>query len=141
MNHATTIVPVWVRVVTGLVALLNLAYGLSGYFAPAGILPGLNADTTATLNAAHVFSARNVAIGIALLLVATRGIPESIAIVMIIRLLVEVQDLVLLILGGNDISNLLMPFAFIVLELMVIVTMFKIVGERDKNVHTIPSQT
>ena len=40
MSPAAKLVPTWVRIVAGLVALLNLAYGLSGYFAPAGILPG-----------------------------------------------------------------------------------------------------
>ena len=89
---------------------------------------GLNADTPATLNAAHIFSARNVAIGIALLIVLIVGVPESIAIVMIIRLLVETQDLVLQILAGATLPTLLMPIVFMVIELVVIVTMVRIVG-------------
>ncbi|MBV5331091.1 hypothetical protein JZU69_01470, partial [bacterium] len=109
------------------------AYGLSGYFTPAGILPGLSADTAASLNAAYIFSARNVAIGIALGIVSLRGVPESIAIVMIIRFLVEAQDLILSIIAGNPLTALLMPIVFIAVELTIIVTMFKIVGERDKH--------
>ena len=128
MSLAAKLVPVWVRVVTGLVALLNLAFGLSGYFAPASILPGLSADTLATLNAAYIFSARNVAIGIALLLVAIVGVPESIAIVTIIRFLVEAQDFVLQLLKGAPMTALLMPLAFMVVELVIIVVMFRIVG-------------
>ncbi|MDZ4718345.1 MAG: hypothetical protein SH847_07710 [Roseiflexaceae bacterium] len=128
MNTAAKRVPRWVRIVAGLVALLNLAYGLAGYLVPASILPGLNADTPATLNAAHIFSARNVAIGIALLIVLIVGVPESIAIVMIIRLLVETQDLVLQILAGATLPTLLMPIVFMVIELVVIVTMVRIVG-------------
>ena len=133
MSSAAKLVPTWVRIIAGLVALLNLAYGLSGYFAPADILPGLSADTAASLNAAYIFSARNVAIGIALGIVSLRGVPESIAIVMIIRFLVEAQDLVLSIIAGNPITALLMPIVFIAVELTIIVTMFKIVGERDKH--------
>jgi hypothetical protein len=133
MSPAAKLVPTWVRIVAGLVALLNLAYGLSGYFAPAGILPGLSADTAASLNAAYIFSARNVAIGIALGIVSLRGVPESIAIVMIIRFLVEAQDLILSIIAGNPLTALLMPIVFIAVELTIIVTMFKIVGERDKH--------
>ena len=133
MSSAAKLVPTWVRIIAGLVALLNLAYGLSGYFAPADILPGLSADTAASLNAAYIFSARNVAIGIALGIVSLRGVPESIAIVMIIRFLVEAQDLVLSIIAGNPITALLMPIVFIAAELTIIVTMFKIVGERDKH--------
>ncbi|MBK8823049.1 MAG: DUF4267 domain-containing protein [Anaerolineales bacterium] len=131
MSPAAKLVPTWVRIIAGLVALLNLAYGLSGYFAPADILPGLSADTAASLNAAYIFSARNVAIGIALGIVSLRGVPESIAIVMIIRFLVEAQDLVLSIIAGNPLTALLMPIVFIAVELTIIVTMFKIVGERD----------
>ncbi len=133
MSSAAKLVPTWVRIIAGLVALLNLAYGLSGYFAPADILPGLSADTAASLNAAYIFSARNVAIGIALGIVSLRGVPESIAIVMIIRFLVEAQDLVLSIIAGNPLTALLMPIVFIAVELTIIVTMFKIVGERDKH--------
>jgi len=133
MSPAAKLVPTWVRIVTGLVALLNLAYGLSGYFFPATILPGLSADTAASLNAAYIFSARNVAIGIALGIVSLVGVPETIAIVMIIRFLIESQDLVLSIIAGNAITAILMPIVFIVVELTIIVTMFKIVGERDKH--------
>lgn len=133
MSPAAKLVPTWVRIVAGLVALLNLAYGLSGYFSPATILPGLSADTAASLNAAYIFSARNVAIGIALVIVSLVGVPETIAIVMIIRFLVESQDLVLSIIAGNAATALLMPIVFIVVEVTIIVTMFKIVGERDKH--------
>jgi len=126
MSAAAKLVPIWVRIASGLVALLNLAYGLSGYFAPAGILPGLSADTAASLNAAYNFSARNVAIALALLIVSLVGVPESIAIVMIIRFLVEAQDLVLSIIAGNAVSALLMPIVFMVVEAVIIVTMFRL---------------
>jgi|GEM_PF-783417 len=126
MSPAAKHVPRWVRILAGLVALLNLAYGFAGYLAPATILPGLAADTVATLNAAHVFSARNVAIGVALLIVTLVGVPESIAIVMIIRLLVEAQDLVLQLLAGAALPALLMPITFMVIELVVIVTMVRL---------------
>jgi hypothetical protein len=133
MSPAAKLVPTWVRIVAGLIALLNLVYGLSGYISPSTILPGLSADTAASLNAAYIFSARNVAIGIALVIVSLVGVPEAIAIVMIIRFLVESQDLVLSIIAGNNAAALLMPTVFIVVELTIIVTMFKIVGERDKH--------
>ncbi len=132
MSNAAKLVPKWVRIIAGLVVLLNLAYGLSGYFNPGSILPGLSADTAATLNAAHIFSARNVAIAIALGIVSIVGVPESIAIVMIIRFLVEAQDLVLSIIGGTTFTALLMPIVFIVIELIIIVTMFRLVSTQHK---------
>ena len=54
--------------------------------------------------------------------------PESIAIVMIIRFLVEGQDLVISIRAGAGLPALLMPIAFMVVEAVVIVTMFRLVG-------------
>ncbi len=132
MSPNAKLVPTWVRIVAGAVALLNLAYGLSGYFNPTGILPGLVSNTAEIVNAAHMFSARNVAIALALGIVSMVGVPESIAIVMIIRLLVEGQDLVLTILSGASISALLMPVIFMVVELTVIVTMFRIVGAQHQ---------
>lgn len=47
---------------------------------------------------------------------------------MIIRLLVETQDLVPAILGGATASALLLPLAFMVVEGIVIVTMFRLVA-------------
>ena len=126
MSPAAKLVPTWVRIVSGLVALLNLAFGLSGYFNPTGILSGLTSRTPEILNAAYNFSARNVAIGVALVIVSLVGVPESIAIVMIIRFLVEGQDLVISILAGAGFTALLMPIAFMVVEAVIIVTMFRL---------------
>ena len=126
MSTTAKLVPTWVRIVSGLVALLNLAFGLSGYLNPTGIFSGLTSRTPEILNAAYNFSARNTAIAIALIIVSLVGVPESIAIVMIIRFLVEGQDLVISILAGAGFTALLMPIAFMVVESVIIVTMFRL---------------
>ena len=128
MSSTAKLVPIWVRIVSGIVALLNLAFGLSGYFNPTAILVGLTSRTPEVLNAAYTFSARNTAIAIALAIVSLVGVPESIAIVMIIRFLVEGQDLVISILAGTGFPALLMPIVFMVVEVVIIVTMFRLVG-------------
>jgi hypothetical protein len=126
ISPAAKSVPIWVRVVAGLVALLNLAFGLSGYFSPTTIFTGLADQTPDIVHAAYQFSARNTGIALALIIVSLVGVPESIAIVMIIRFLVEAQDLGIALLGGAGVATLLMPLAFIVVELVVIVTMFRL---------------
>ena len=126
LSTTAKLVPIWVRIISGLVALLNLAFGLAGYFNPTGILSGLTSQTPEILNAAYNFSARNTAIAIALIIVSLVGVPESIAIVMIIRFLVEGQDLVISILAGTGFTALLMPIAFMVAEAVIIVTMFRL---------------
>ena len=135
MSPSAKLVPTWVRVLAGLLALFNLAYGLSGYFAPAGIFPGVDPSTPALLNAVHMFTARNLAIGIALVIVSLVGVPETISILMIIRFLVEAQDLILNIISGAGIGGIAIPIVVMVIEAVIILTMFRIVGERDKASH------
>jgi len=48
----------------------------------------------------HQFDARNVGIGVALMIVAIVGVPETIAILMIVRFLIEAQDLILGLMAG-----------------------------------------
>ncbi len=118
MSDAAKSVPAWARILVGLIALLNLGFGIMGYISPgAAGLP---------------FAARNTAIGVAILLVSIVGVPESIAITMIIRALIEAQDFVIQIVQGGLQVSLLMPLAFFVAEALVIVTMFGIVVKRDK---------
>jgi len=118
MNRAQA-VPLWVRILTGLIAVLNVAYGVLGYIAPAG--------QPLTL------AARNTAIGLAILLVTFVGVPETLAITMIIRFLIEGQDLVLQVLSGGVTARALMPLGFMVAELVVIVTMFRLVDKLERS--------
>ena len=83
-------------------------------------------STRKKVNAAYNFSARNMAIAIALIIVSLVGVPESIAIVMIIRFLVEGQDVVISIIAGAGFTALLMPIAFLMAEAVIIVTMFRL---------------
>ncbi len=57
--------------------------------------------------------------------------PESIAIVTIIRFLIEAQDLVLGLFSAAPPSKLAMAFGFMVVEAAIIVTMFRIVSKRE----------
>lgn len=129
MSPAAKAVPIWICVVTGLVALLNFALGLSGYFSPTTSFTGLADRTPDIAHAAYQFSARNMSIAIALIIVSLVGVPESIAIVMIILFLVEAQGLVIALLGGAGLAGVLMPLAFIVVELVVIVLMFQLANK------------
>jgi hypothetical protein len=132
VSASAKLVPKWVRIVVGLVALFNLAYGLLGYINPETILPGLDTNIESVQNIIQTYSALNMAIAIALSIVAIVGVPESMAIVMIIRFLVEVQDLVLSIFNGEPFSSLLITVMFIIIELVIIVTLVNIVNAQHK---------
>ena len=131
MSEHKSLVPIWVRAAVGLLALANLAYGLMGYLKPASMFPALELVNPGALDAVHQFAARNTAIGLALCIVALVGVPETIAILMIIRFLIEGQDLVLLILNDASMTSLAMPAGFMVLEAAIAVLMFRIVANRD----------
>jgi hypothetical protein len=79
----------------------------------------------------HQFAARNTAIGLALLIVAVVGVPETIAILMIVRFLIEGQDLALGLMTSAAPATLVMTVAFMVVEAVVVVLMFEIVRKRD----------
>ncbi len=129
MSATAKLVPIWVRIVTGLNALLTLLFALLGYFSPTGIFSGLSDNTSAIRHAVYEFSSLNMAIAIALIIVSLVGVPESIAIVTIIRFLFHAQDLVISLLDGASFTALLVSFVFLVVELIIIVTMFRLVAK------------
>ena len=118
MSDMKNLVPVWVRIVTALLGVANLAFGIMGYVSANGI------------DLAQQFAARNTAIGLAILLVSVVGVPESIAITMLIRLLIEGQDLVLSLLKSGLTASVLIPLGFMIIEAVIFVTMFKIANRK-----------
>lgn len=134
MKH-TDWVPRWVRWAVGILALLNITYGVMGYvdigthFSVA--IQGLDLKHPGLVHAGYEYAARNLAIGLALAIVALKGVPESIAIVTIIRAMVEVQTIVLAVLGGSAGIALAIPVAFLVAEIVIIKAAVGAVKSRD----------
>ena len=88
MTSHIDIVPKWVRIVVGVLALMNIAFGVMGYFYMSVLFPnatGFDLTNSIFTHASFEFAARNLAIGLALMIVALKGVPESITIVTIIR--------------------------------------------------------
>ena len=94
--------------------------------------PGLAADAPLLVHASREFSARNLAIGLALLIVSRVGVPESIAIVTIIRALVELQTVILAVVEGRLGAGTAVAAAFLAVEVLVVRRMFVLVAERDR---------
>ncbi len=129
------IVPFWVRIVVGLLALANIAFGVSGYFdnsvlfqnSQAGVdLAGLGAQY-----ASYEFAARNLAIGLALLVVAGKGVPESMAIMTITRALVEIQTIAIALLTTGFATGTVVAAVLLGIEILVVVALFKAIAKRD----------
>ncbi|MEI8094188.1 MAG: hypothetical protein WCG80_08260 [Spirochaetales bacterium] len=119
MSDTKKLVPVWTRILTAFLGLANTAFGVMGYVTANGV------------DLAQQFSARNTAIGLAILLVSVAGVPESIAITMLIRLLIEGQDLVLGVLKSGLTMGVLMPLGFMVVEAVIFVTMFRAANQKS----------
>ncbi len=142
MSNAAKSVPTWVRIVTAIIALLNVVFGIAGYASTSVLFPdltqapGLTASSPILVHATREFSARNLSIGLALLIVSRVGVPESIAIVTIIRALTELQTIALTLVGGVSAANagpgLGLPLVFLVAEVLVIRKMFALVAARER---------
>ena len=95
----TTIIPLYVRIITGVFALANIGYGIVGYFKPSQIFEnsteGVDVKGKGARYAGYEYASRNLSIGIGLLIVAIIGSPLSIVMVMGVRALVEVQSMLI----------------------------------------------
>ena len=113
-------VPKWVRISVGVLALLNILFGIMGYFDMSILFhngAGLDLTNGILKQASNEFAARNLAIGLGLLIVALKGVPESITIVLIIRALVEIQTIIMTLVSGNADAMIAMPLVFLTAEI------------------------
>ena len=134
MSNHIDFVPKWLRIGVGVLAILNILFGVMGYLDMSLLFKdgsGLDLTNAILKNASYEFAARNLAIGLGLAIVAAKGVPESITIVTIIRALIEIQTIILMIATGNISAMILMPIAFLVVELFIIKTLVGVIQKRD----------
>jgi hypothetical protein len=137
--NSKNLVPQWVRIVVGLLAVANFLFGVSGYFSPDALFQnstaGIDLAATGAHYASYEFAARNLAIGVALLIVAAVGVPETIAIMTIVRALIELQTIIIGVVTGNVTVGVGVAVVVFCVEAFVIKTMFGIVAKRDADLH------
>ncbi len=134
MSKHLDIVPKWLRILVGALALINILFGIMGYFDVTQLFKdgsGLDLTSAILKNASYEFAARNLAIGLGLAIVAAKGVPESITIVTIIRALVEIQTIITIIATGNLSVMVSMPLVFLIVEIFIIKTLVGIIQKRD----------
>ena len=134
MSNHVDFVPKWLRIFVGVLALLNILFGVMGYFDMSLLFKngsGLDLTNAILKNASYEFAARNLAIGLGLAIVAAKGVPESITIVTIIRALIEIQTIITMVTTGNISVMSLMPILFLVAELLIIKTLIEVIQKRD----------
>jgi len=120
-------VPMYVRIVTGIFALANVGYGIVGYFKPSQIFEnseeGVDVKGNGARYAGYEYASRNLSIGIGLLIVAVIGSPQSIIIVTTIRALVEIQSMLINISLKKINEGFLTATVFLIIELFIIAKM------------------
>jgi hypothetical protein len=140
MSIRSDAVPRWVRIVMFLLAVLNLAFAAMGYFSTSVLFPdlagtGLSPDSPLLIHASREFSARNLAMGLAVLIVSRVGVPEAIAIVTIIRALTELQTILIALMTGvsaaTAVPSLVLPVVLLVVEVIIIRSMFGLVARLE----------
>ncbi len=134
MSTHIDFVPKWLRILVGILALLNILFGVMGYFDMSLLFKdssGLDLSNAVFKNANYEFAARNLAIGLGLGIVAAKGVPESIAIVTIIRALIEIQTIITSVATGHISAMILMPVAFLIVEIFIIKTLLDVIQKRD----------
>ena len=141
MAAHTDNVPKWVRIVVGILAVVNIGFGVVGYFYTGlHFQGGAGIDLTNPIikNASYEFASRNLAIGLALGFVTIiRGAPEALVILTIVRALIEIQTIILSVMQGHIDAMLLVPVVFLALEILLIKTLvgvIKLEEEQGKQV-------
>jgi hypothetical protein len=128
-------VPAWVRIVVGILAVLNIAYGVMGYFRMDLLFhAGTGIDLTNPLikDASLEFAARNLAIGLALGFVTIiKGAPEALVILTITRALIEIQTIIISMTHNNINGILLVPIVFLIVEIIIIKTLIGVIKKEE----------
>jgi hypothetical protein len=129
------IVPKWVRIAIGLLALANIAFGISGYFDCSALfqngMEGIDLAGAAAKYAGYEFASRNLAIGLALMIVALKGVPESLAIVTIIRALIELQTVIIALATSHFNTGSVVALVMFGVEIFIVITLVKVISKRD----------
>jgi len=120
------LIPTYIRIIVGLLALANVVYGIIGYFKPSQIFEnskaGIDVSGTGAKYAGFEYASRNLAIGIGLLVAAIAGGPQSIVLVTIIRALIELQTIIINIGIRKFNEGFITAVVFIAVELFVIIS-------------------
>lgn len=130
------LVPKWVRITLAILAVANIAFGIMCYINPQLLfqngVEGVDMLGLGAYYASLEYAARNLAIGIALLIVALVGVPESIAIVTIIRALVEFQGIIIGFITGNVGTGTMVGLVVLGVEILIIKTIFSVVAKEKQ---------
>jgi hypothetical protein len=129
-------VPKWVRITVGILALVNLGFGVMSYIDMSLLFKngsGLDLSNAILKHANYEFAARNMAIGLALAFVTIiKGAPEALVILTIVRALIEIQTIIISFVQGNINIMLVLPLTFLLIEIVIIKTLVGVIKKEEE---------
>jgi len=125
--------PLAIKVFGGLMALLGLLFSFSSYFNPAQISPGAVLDNPSIQLAFYTVGAMSLGLSVGLALAILSNRPKSMALILIVRTVIALQDLAIAIILG--LGGVLIGFQVIVslFGIASIVKLFNIIQATDKH--------
>jgi hypothetical protein len=124
----TNLIPLYVRIIAGVFALVNIVYGIVGYFKSSLLFEnsaeGVDVKGTGAKYAGYEYASRNLAIGIGLLAAAAFGSAQAIVIATGVRALVEIQSMLINVFLKKINEGFITAAVFLAIEVFIIVKMF-----------------
>ncbi len=137
MPNTPGVVPKKIRALALFLVLIGIGVGLAGYVKPDVLIPNFMADTVANQTISMMFTGRNLAMGIGMLIVVLWGVPEGFLLIFILRFLTEMADLIANIASASTIGSVLPLIIFIcimmALEAAAIMALWKIVQRKGRS--------
>ncbi len=120
-------IPMYVKIIIWLFALVNIGYGIVGYFKTSQIFEnsteGIDVKGKGARYAGYEYASRNLSIGIGVLVIGIVGSPLAIVIVMGVRALIEIQSMLINLSLKKINEGFITAAVFLAIELFVILKM------------------
>ena len=127
-----TKIPVWIKVIAWLLVLPGLFFAFACYTNPSMIFPSADLSTPALQYGYFSTASRAAAMVLVLVLAILSDRPESLALAFIMRLGTELQDAYVSVATGST-STLGFIGVVIVLEIACLVTLFRVIRQKEKS--------
>lgn len=120
-------IPLAIKIYGGVVALLGLLFVYACYFNPAQISPGAVLDNTSIKLAFYTAGALafSLSVGLALAIISNR--PKSMALILIVRVVVALQDLAIAVILGLGVRLVIFQVIISLLGIAAIIKLFSLI--------------
>ena len=124
MDKKKRLIPRWILSISWVFAIMGMLNGITAYFKPEILVMGFTSTSTATTAMAMMFAARNLAMAVGMLFALLSGTLEGLAAIYIIRVMVELQDM-LVALKIGVIPMAIVAGIILVIELVIFLLLVK----------------